>query len=60
MEKSGEVHIEPFFWCDYGYNISVGENFYANHGLVILDAVGNPCKVIREITEKDKMTNWNR
>lgn len=25
------------FWCDYGYNIEVGENFYANHNLVILD-----------------------
>lgn len=41
LGKTGEnVHIEPFFWCDYGYNISVGENFYANHGLVILDAGG--------------------
>ena len=26
------------FWCDYGYNIELGENFYANHNLVILDA----------------------
>ncbi len=26
------------FWCDYGKNIHLGENFYANHGLVILDA----------------------
>lgn len=25
------------FYCDYGYNISVGENFYANHNLIILD-----------------------
>ena len=25
------------FWCDYGYNITLGENFYANHNLVILD-----------------------
>ena len=32
------VHIEPNFWCDYGSRIEVGENFYANHGLVILDA----------------------
>ncbi len=41
LGKTGEsVHIEPDFWCDYGYNISVGENFYANHGLVILDAGG--------------------
>ena len=23
--------------CDFGYNIEVGENFYANHGCVILD-----------------------
>ena len=28
------------FWCDYGYNIEVGENFYSNHNLVILDAGG--------------------
>ena len=25
------------FYCDYGYNISIGENFYANHNLIILD-----------------------
>jgi len=31
--------IEPSFWCDYGYNIEIGENFYSNHNLVILDAV---------------------
>ena len=29
--------IEQTFWCDYGYNIEIGENFYANHNLVILD-----------------------
>lgn len=29
--------IEPPFVCDYGYNIEVGENFYANYNLVILD-----------------------
>lgn len=142
LGKTGEtVHIEPNFWCDYGSRIEVGENFYANHGLVILDAgkvsfgdnvfigpncgfhtsghpidferrnigleyaypikvgnnvwfgagvqvmpgvtigdnvvigggsvvvkdipsgcvaVGNPCRVIRNITEEDKTTNWNR
>ena len=25
------------FWCDYGYNIEIGKNFFANHNLVILD-----------------------
>ena len=41
LGHTGEkVLIEPDFWCDYGYRISVGENFYANHSLVILDAGG--------------------
>lgn len=26
------------FWCDYGYNIEIGENFYSNHNMIILDA----------------------
>ena len=28
--------IAPF-WCDYGYNIEIGENFFANHNMVVLD-----------------------
>ena len=36
--KTGEhFWIEQNFWCDYGYNITLGEDFYANHNLVILD-----------------------
>lgn len=30
--------IEAPFQCDYGCNIEIGENFYANHNLIILDA----------------------
>lgn len=25
------------FWCDYGYNIHIGRNFFANHNTIILD-----------------------
>ena len=32
--------VEQPFICDYGYNIEVGENFYANHNVVMLDAGG--------------------
>lgn len=38
--------IEPTFWCDYGYNIEIGENFYSNHNLVILD----PRQRLRSVT----------
>lgn len=31
------VIFTPPFWCDYGYNISVGDYFYANHNLIITD-----------------------
>lgn len=41
LGRTGEtLHIEPDLWCDYGRFITVGERFYANHGLVILDAGG--------------------
>ena len=29
--------VLPSFWCDYGYNITLGKNFFANHNCVILD-----------------------
>lgn len=37
INAKGSFHIEPYFFCDYGYNITVGEGFYANHGCTILD-----------------------
>lgn len=37
IKTKGNFFLTPPFYCDYGYNISVGENFYANHNLVILD-----------------------
>lgn len=39
LNKSGKnLLVEQNFWCDYGYNISVGDNFYMNHNCIILDA----------------------
>ncbi|MDE6035276.1 MAG: sugar O-acetyltransferase [Ruminococcus sp.] len=35
--KGENTWIEPDFFCDYGYNIILGDNFYSNHNLVILD-----------------------
>jgi acetyltransferase-like isoleucine patch superfamily enzyme len=36
-QTDGGVLVEPPFHCDYGYNIHVGKQFYANFNLVILD-----------------------
>lgn len=47
-KMSPVIHIEPPFRCDYGINIFVGDNFYANFGVVILDCatvtIGNDVK----------------
>ncbi|RHW65256.1 sugar O-acetyltransferase [Clostridium botulinum] len=32
-----DVHIEAPFYCDYGKNIQVGDNFFANYNCTILD-----------------------
>ncbi len=41
------LYIEPTFRCDYGYNIHIGENFYANFDCVLLDVceirIGDNC-----------------
>ena len=38
LGKTGnQFEIIAPFYCDYGYNIEVGENFFANHNTVILD-----------------------
>ncbi|MDR3766446.1 MAG: sugar O-acetyltransferase [Butyricicoccus sp.] len=39
LGKTGErFWIEQPFWCDYGTQITLGEDFYANHNLQIIDA----------------------
>nr|WP_202978074.1 sugar O-acetyltransferase [Mariprofundus erugo] len=38
FRRLGSAMIEPGFQCDYGVNIEVGENFYANFYCVLLDS----------------------
>ncbi|WP_456274585.1 maltose acetyltransferase domain-containing protein [Bacillus sp. AK031] len=50
LGSTGEqVCIEPSFRCDYGSNIHVGENFFANFDCVFLDVcdirIGENCQV---------------
>ena len=37
MQHGKGVYFEPPFHCEYGSHITVGENFYANVGCVMLD-----------------------
>jgi len=43
------IWIEPNFRCDYGYNIHVGDHFYANFNCTILDVcevtIGDYCLI---------------
>ncbi|WP_194758246.1 maltose acetyltransferase domain-containing protein [Priestia megaterium] len=46
--STGEnLTVEPTFRCDYGYNIHVGEHFYANYDCIFLDVceikIGHNC-----------------
>ncbi|MFL0471477.1 sugar O-acetyltransferase [Priestia sp. 179-F W1.4 NHS] len=46
--STGErIYLESNFRCDYGYNIHVGENFYANFDCTLLDGgritIGKNC-----------------
>ncbi|MGY6773035.1 sugar O-acetyltransferase [Gallibacterium sp. ZY190522] len=39
LGKSGDnLHINSPFFCDYGFNIEVGNNFFANYQCTILDS----------------------
>lgn len=38
LGKAGKaLHVNTPFYCDYGFNVEVGDNFFANYNLVILD-----------------------
>lgn len=48
LGRTGDtLTLDGYFHCDYGFNIEVGDNFYANVNLVILDGakvtIGRNC-----------------
>lgn len=48
--KTGQnVRVTPPIRCDYGINITVGENFFSNYGLIVLDVnkvtIGKNCMI---------------
>jgi maltose O-acetyltransferase len=49
-----DIYIEPPFRCDYGYNFHVGEGFYANYDLIVLDVcpirIGKNCFIAPRVS----------
>lgn len=37
IHAQGKFHIESNFQCDYGFQITIGNDFYANHNCIMLD-----------------------
>ena len=55
LGKAGkDAWINAPFHCDYGYNIEVGDNFFANYNLTILDVakvvIGNNVQIAPNIS----------
>ena len=50
---SGFFIIEKPFRCDYGYNIEIGDNFFANYNFVVLDVgkdkIGNNVQIAPDV-----------
>lgn len=63
FKKVGErVWMEPDFACEFGKNITIGDDTVIGAGSVVTHdipsgvvAAGNPCRVLRKITDKDKV-----
>lgn len=47
LGKSNNAYIVPPFFCDYGFHIEVGKNFFANYNCTIIDVarvkIGDNC-----------------
>lgn len=49
LGKSDGAFINPPFYCDYGFHIEVGKNFFANYNCTIIDVakvkIGDNCQM---------------
>ena len=47
--KSENAFVNPPFYCDYGFHIEVGKNFFANYNCTIIDTgwvrIGDNCQI---------------
>ncbi len=47
LGESNGAFINPPFYCDYGFNIEIGKNFFANYNCTIIDVakvrIGDNC-----------------
>ena len=54
--RSEKAFVNPPFYCDYGFNIEVGDNFFANYNCTILDVakvkIGKNCLLARLSTPR--------
>lgn len=54
LGKSENAFINPPFYCDYGFNIEVGKNFFANYNCTILDVgkvkIGDNCQIAPNVS----------
>ena len=52
--KSHKAFINPPFYCDYGFHIDVGENFFANYNCTIIDVakvkIGDNCQLAPNVS----------
>ena len=65
LGKSENAFINPPFYCDYGFRIEVGKNFFANYNCTILDAAKVIIHLYRGASgssglQKKYVRIWNR
>lgn len=46
-------YIEPNFYCEFGFNLSIGDNFFSNHDVVLMDCapitIGNDVNIAPKV-----------